>query len=63
MSRLGLSPEWDRWFDEEFADLVVSDPDWTRAEFASLVARCVPPDAGPGQAPPTEGRIEESDIP
>ena len=63
MSRLGLSPEWDRWFDEEFVDLVTSDPDWLRAEFASLVTTSVPSDTVPGPTPPSERRIEEPDTP
>jgi hypothetical protein len=32
--RTALSPEWDRWFDETFADLVSSDKELTRGEFA-----------------------------
>lgn len=32
----GLSPEWDRRFDEAFTDLVSRDDDLVRTEFASL---------------------------
>jgi hypothetical protein len=32
-----LSPEWDRGFDEAFAELVSSDPDLVQAEFDALV--------------------------
>lgn len=44
-----LSPEWDRGFDEAFAELVSSDADLVRAEFDALVNACwnEPP------APPT----------
>jgi hypothetical protein len=33
----GLSPEWDRWFDEAFTDLISSDDELVRAEFEALV--------------------------
>jgi len=50
----GLSPEWDRWFDEAFTDLISSDDEWVRAEFDALVGAsdggCPPPPAPP--APP-----------
>lgn len=41
----GLSPEWDRWFDEAFTDLISSDDDLVRAEFDALVgaSRGYPP--------------------
>jgi len=47
-----LSPEWDRWFDEEFTDLVTADDELVRAEFDALVARLwrTPPPVPP--APP-----------
>jgi len=79
MSALGLSPEWDRWFDEEFTDLVVTDPDWVRTEFATLIdqsfssttaSREAPSAASRGapsvasrEALSSEGRIDESDTP
>jgi hypothetical protein len=34
---IALSPEWDRWFDEAFTDLVTSDTDLVRAEFDALM--------------------------
>ncbi len=43
---IALSPEWDRWFDEAFTDLITSDPDLLRAEFAAMV------DAAGRQSPP-----------
>jgi hypothetical protein len=52
MSKLGLSPEWDRWFDEEFTDLVVTDPDWVRAEFGALIDASFPPDRHGIRVPP-----------
>ena len=44
-----LSPEWDRWFDEEFTDLVSHDEDLVRAEFDALIdaAWHTPPPADP----------------
>ena len=33
----GLSPEWDRRFDEAFTDLVTHDDGLVRAEFAGLI--------------------------
>jgi hypothetical protein len=63
MSRLHLSPEWDRWFDEEFTDLVVSDPEWVRAEFASLIHRSTRSDSAPGHQPSGERRSDELDTP
>ncbi|MFF5225467.1 hypothetical protein [Dactylosporangium sp. NPDC000521] len=37
MMHTGLSPEWDRGFDEAFTDLVSDDDDLVRAEFTSLI--------------------------
>jgi hypothetical protein len=34
----GLSPEWDRWFDEAFTDLITGDADLLRTEFDDLIA-------------------------
>jgi len=42
-----LSPEWDRWFDETFADLVCSDVELTRDEFDALVSASWPPSGSP----------------
>ena len=52
----GLSPEWDRWFDEAFTDLISSDDDLVRAEFEALVHAAEHPrgraaDEGGGGAP------------
>ena len=47
----GLSPEWDRWFDEAFTDLISNDDELVRLEFDALVgaSRSSPP---PPPAPP-----------
>ena len=52
----GLSPEWDRGFDEAFTDLVSDDDDLVRAEFTSLIraAGLVQPPAGPSGEPRDE---------
>ena len=42
-----LSPEWDRWFDETFTDLISSDDELTRAEFDALITASWPPPAPP----------------
>ena len=51
-----LSPEWDRWFDETFTDLISSDADLTRAEFDALITASWPapsaPPASSGTAAP-----------
>jgi hypothetical protein len=39
----GLSPEWDRRFDEAFTELVSHDDEFVRAEFASLTRAAWPP--------------------
>ena len=36
MMRTGLSPEWDRGFDEVFTELVSHDDDLVRTEFIGL---------------------------
>ena len=57
-ARTGLSPEWDRGFDEEFAELISSDPDLVQAEFDALIGACwtepppVEPPASPATRPP-----------
>ena len=48
----GLSPEWDRGFDEAFADLVSHDDDLVRAEFTSLTRATWP--AGHRPDPPLD---------
>jgi len=42
-----LSPEWDRWFNETFVDLISTDEDLTRAEFDALITASWPPPAPP----------------
>ena len=42
-----LSPEWDRWFDEAFAELVAGHDDMVRAEFDALIAANWPPPPEP----------------
>ncbi|WP_327001833.1 hypothetical protein OHA72_42910 [Dactylosporangium sp. NBC_01737] len=57
----GLSPEWDRRFDEAFTDLVTHDDDLTRAEFTGLIraswpARPAPDPRLPGAGPAGSAR-------
>lgn len=42
-----LSPEWDRWFDETFTDLIASDDELTRVEFDALIADSWPAPPAP----------------
>lgn len=42
-----LSPEWDRWFDETFTNLISADEDLTRTEFDALIAASWPPPESP----------------
>lgn len=42
----GLSPEWDRGFDEAFTDLVSRDDDLVRAEFTGLIQQSWPTYSG-----------------
>jgi len=46
---IGLSPEWDRWFDEAFTDLITNDESLVQAEFDALIgaAWTPPPPASP----------------
>jgi len=37
-----LSPEWDRGFDEAFAELISSDDDLVQVEFDALIAATWP---------------------
>jgi len=48
-----LSPEWDRGFDEAFAELISSDADLVRAEFDAIVGAGFdePPAPPPPPAP------------
>jgi hypothetical protein len=60
----GLSPEWDRWFDEAFTDLITGDDNLVRSEFDDLIASSWPspsPPASPpagsaGERPPESSR-------
>ena len=51
----GLSPEWDRRFDEAFTDLVGQDEDLVRAEFTGLIRACWPTLPAPGPGLPGAG--------
>ena len=54
-AKTGLSPEWDRWFDEVFTDLISNDDDLVREEFDALVNASwpkYPPPAPPPAASP-----------
>jgi hypothetical protein len=56
-----LSPEWDRWFDETFTNLMSADQDLTRTEFDALIAASwsAPlPSAGPSDASESGNRTE-----
>jgi len=49
--KTALSPEWDRWFDETFANLVSGDEDLTRGEFDALISASWPsPSPAPSDA-------------
>jgi len=52
--KTGLSPEWDRWFDETFAELVSSDEELTRGEFHALINASWPPSAPPASPAPSD---------
>ncbi|MEU4215789.1 hypothetical protein [Actinoplanes sp. NPDC026623] len=55
-----LSPEWDRGFDEAFAELISGDPDLVRAEFDAIIDAGFnePPDppAPPAPSAPSAAR-------
>jgi hypothetical protein len=53
----GLSPEWDRWFDETFTDLITGDEELVRAEFDDLIASSWQSPSSPA-SPPTPSRGE-----
>jgi len=53
--KTALSPEWDRWFDETFADLVSNDEELTRGEFDALIAASWPPPPPPPAPSDAEG--------
>jgi hypothetical protein len=59
-ARTGLSPEWDRGFDDAFTELVCSDDELVRAEFDALIRAswrppAPPAPAGGGGGPPAAG--------
>jgi hypothetical protein len=64
MTSTGLSPEWDRWFDEAFTDLVAQDDELIRQEFDALISASwehrppapPAPPTGPFNAESREGR-------
>jgi len=58
----GLSPEWDRWFDEAFTDLITGDEELLRAEFDDLIASGweSPPPASPAASAGGEAAAENS---
>jgi hypothetical protein len=60
----GLSPEWDRWFDEAFTDLITGDEELLRAEFDDLIASSwqspPPPPASPPSSSGGESAAENS---
>lgn len=73
-NRTGLSPEWDRWFDEQFADLIAADEELLRAEFDDLMSSSwpqppttpspsAPPDVHPRIPTPPQDTAGPSSIP
>ena len=70
IAHTGLSPEWDRGFDEAFTDLIAGDEDLVRLEFDALIGASwhpaspplpaipAPPSAIPSNANSTEGRSQ-----
>jgi hypothetical protein len=53
ITMIALSPEWDRWFDEAFTDLITSDTDLLRAEFEAMIDAVRPaPPATADRTPP-----------
>jgi hypothetical protein len=54
-----LSPEWDRWFDETFADLVSGHVDLTRREFDALITASWSP---PAPTAPSNGDTVGGDV-
>jgi len=69
----GLSPEWDRWFDEAFTDLITHDEELIRQEFDALIGASWRRSSPPPPAPParssvpldaeSEGRSDHRGIP
>ena len=74
-SATGLSPEWDRWFDEAFIDLITHDEELIQQEFDALIGASWQHSSPPPPAPPapsaavpsdaesTEGRSEDRQMP
>jgi hypothetical protein len=58
-ARTGLSPEWDRGFDEAFTDLISGDDELVRTEFDALMAASWP--APPPAPPPPEPPVRSGD--
>src|SRR5436190_436924 len=56
-SSTGLSPEWDRWFDEAFTDLITQDEELTRQEFDALIGASWQPSSPPPSAPALGNRV------
>jgi hypothetical protein len=56
---IALSPEWDRWFDEAFTDLITGEADLVRAEFDALIGasfrRAPVPSSPPAASATTSG--------
>lgn len=59
--KTGLSPEWDRWFDETFADLISSDAELTQSEFDALITASWPPPAPPAPSDTTSSPEDDPD--
>jgi len=62
MASTGLSPEWDRWFDEAFTDLVARDDELIRREFDALIGASWvdhAPRPGPLNVESRKGRSEQ----
>jgi hypothetical protein len=57
-----LSPEWDRGFDEAFAELISNDPDLVRAEFEAIIDASFNDPPGP-PAPPAPSAAQPSPRP
>ncbi|MDT5025001.1 MAG: hypothetical protein QOE61_1427 [Micromonosporaceae bacterium] len=55
-----LSPEWDRWFDETFTDLISNNEDLTRAEFDALVSASWPAPAPPASSDAARDSLGDS---
>ena len=67
MTSTGLSPEWDRWFDEAFTDLIAQDDELIRQEFDALIGasweRSAPPPPAPFNSESSGRRSEHREMP